>query len=131
MIEIPAAARDFLDEIVVGILATVRPDGTPQANPMWFAFDADSGTIRFTHTSKRGKYRNLQVNPGMSFVIMSPNGYRYAEFRGRLLEAIPDPTGAFYGDLSERYDGDRQTPPDAADRVVLVMSIDAVDDTRA
>lgn len=128
---IPASARAFLDDTVVAILATVRPDGIPQANPMWFAFDEATTTIRFTHTSKRGKFRNLQVNPGMALVITADGGSRYAEFRGRLVESIADPTGSFYGDLSQRYTGTRVTPPDAADRVILVMSIEKVDATRA
>jgi PPOX class probable F420-dependent enzyme len=129
---IPASARELLDTAAIGFLATIRPDGAPQTNPMWFAFDEESGTIRFTHTTKRGKFRNLQANPAMSFCLTEPdNGYRYAEFRGRLAEVIPDPEAEFYQDLMERYGMPRQKSDDAADRVILVMSVDAIDAARS
>jgi PPOX class probable F420-dependent enzyme len=91
---------------------------------MWFLYDGD--TIRFTHTTKRAKYRNLQSNPSMSLAVFDPkNEYRYLEVRGRLQEVIPDPTGAFYVVLGKRYgNADQQPPADCADRVILVMSIE-------
>ena len=47
-----------------------------------------SHTIRFTDTTKRAKFRNLQVNPGMALCILDPQGpYRFLEVRGRLVEA--------------------------------------------
>ena len=117
---------DMLERPLFGALGTTRPDGSPQVNPMWFLFDGT--TIRFTHTMKRGKYRNLQANPGMSLCVIDPDDpYRFIEVRGRLVETIPDPEGAFYPVLGARYgDPDTAVPPDAADRVILVMSIDKV-----
>ncbi|MGV3711736.1 pyridoxamine 5'-phosphate oxidase family protein [Pseudolysinimonas sp.] len=131
-VTIPASARALLDSPSIGFLATIRPDGSPQTNPMWFAYDEASGTIRFTHTTKRGKYRNLMANPAMSFCLTEPgNGYRYAEFRGRLAEVIADPEAGFYQDLMERYGQPRVKSEDAADRVILVMSVDAIDAARS
>jgi hypothetical protein len=44
---------------------------------------------------------------------------------GRLVEVVPDPEGAFYVRLQNRYGNSSQTPPrDKADRVILVMSIE-------
>jgi PPOX class probable F420-dependent enzyme len=107
-----------------GSLGTIRPDDTVQVNPMWFEFDGEH--IRFTHTTKRAKYRNLQHNPSMSLSVMDPeNPYRYLEVRGRLVEVVPDPDGAFYIELGHRYgDAGQEAPPDKADRVILVMSIE-------
>ena len=131
-VTIPDSARALLDTAAIGFLATIRPDGSPQTNPMWFAYDEASGTIRFTHTTKRGKYRNLQANPAMSFCLTEPgNGYRYAEFRGKLVEVIPDPEADFYQDLMERYGQPRVKSADAADRVILVMSVEAIDAARS
>ncbi|MEV1130771.1 pyridoxamine 5'-phosphate oxidase family protein [Agromyces sp. NPDC049794] len=50
----------ILSAPVFGHLATVRHDGALQVNPMWSEFDAASGTIRFTHTTTRRKFENLQ-----------------------------------------------------------------------
>ena len=61
----------------------------------------------------------------MIFDPDDPN--RYVELRGRLIEAIPDPTGAYYVHLGRRYgDPDTEPPANKADRVILVMSIDTV-----
>src|SRR3954464_11418900 len=105
---------------------------------MWFEYDGEN--VRFTHTNKRGKYRNLQRNPSMSLLLIDDtNPQSYLEVRGRLAEAIPDPGGCrevrgplvgatrdpegeFYVRLGRRYgDPDTEPPPDRADRVMLVM----------
>jgi PPOX class probable F420-dependent enzyme len=121
---IPSAFRPLLDLPVFAHLGTVRPDDTVQVNPMWFEFDGEH--IRFTHTSKRAKFRNLQHNPAMAISITDPDDeYRYLEVRGRLVDAVPDPTGAFYQRLSARYGTpDAEAPADSADRVILVMSVE-------
>ena len=124
MATIPDDYRDLVDRPIFASLGTVRPDGTVQVNPMWFGFDGER--LRFTHTTKRAKFRNLQRNPSMSLLIVDPDDSgRYLELRGQLAEVIPDPEGAYYVELGRRYgDPDQAPPPDKADRVVLVMRID-------
>ena len=61
---IPEHLRPLLDRPLFGSLGTIRPDDTVQVNPMWFEYDGEH--LRFTHTTYRGKYRNLQRNPSMS-----------------------------------------------------------------
>jgi PPOX class probable F420-dependent enzyme len=121
---IPADYIHLVENPNYGHLGTIRPDDTAQVNPMWYLFDGE--TIRFTHTTKRGKYRNLQHNPSMSLAISDPDDpVRYLELRGSLQQVIPDPEGAFYVVLGKRYGNAEQQPPrDSPDRVILVMSID-------
>jgi len=121
---IPANLLPLLEQPNYGHLGTIRPDDTVQVNPMWFLYDGE--TIRFTHTTKRGKYRNLMHNPAMSLSIIDPaNPFHYLEVRGKLIEVVPDPTGAFYIVLGKRYGNAEQTAPaDSADRVILVMSVE-------
>lgn len=121
---VPALYRHLLDEPLYGALGTIRPDDTVQVTPMWFEFDGEH--VRFTHTTKRQKYRNLHHNPSMALSIIDPvNPSHYLEVAGRLVAIEPDPTGAFYVRLQNRYGNPSSTPPaDAADRVVLVMSIE-------
>jgi PPOX class probable F420-dependent enzyme len=117
---IPASHADLLERPLYGHLATIRPDGGVQVNPMWFEFDGEF--IRFTHTSTRQKYRNLMANPVAAFSINDPDQpYRYLEVRGVLDHVDPDPEGAFYRQLSRRYGRGDQPPPDAPDRVVLFI----------
>lgn len=124
MAEIPDDLLDLLEGPNFGALGTVRPDDTVQVSPMWF--ELIDGQLRFTHTSKRAKYRNLQRNPSMSLAVWDPaRPARHVEVRGNLVEVIADPEGAFYVRLGQRYGNpDQQPPPDKADRVILVMSIE-------
>lgn len=126
MPEIPADRADLLERPLYGTLGTVRPDNTVQVNPMWFLFDGDA--VRFTHTNKREKYRNLAKNKSMSFTVFDPDKpIRYLELRGSLAEIVPDPEGAFYVQLAQRYGNANAKPPaDHADRVILVMSVERV-----
>jgi PPOX class probable F420-dependent enzyme len=121
---IPADRRHLLDLPLYGHLGTIRPDDTVQVTPMWFEFDGEH--VRFTHTVKRQKYRNLRHNPSMALSILDPDSpFRYLEVAGRLVEIVPDPEGAFYVRLQNRYGNPSTTPPaDRADRVILVMSIE-------
>lgn len=123
--KIPAESLHLLENPNFGGLGTIRPDNTVQVSPMWFEFDGE--TLRFTHTNKRQKYRNLEHNPSMSLAVFDPEApVHYIEVRGHLKEVIPDPTGAFYDHLHRRYGGEGMIPPDAADRVILVMAIEDV-----
>jgi PPOX class probable F420-dependent enzyme len=123
---IPDNLHHLLANPNYGALGTVRPDGSAQVNPMWFEYDGER--ILFTHTTKRQKFRNLQANPSISFMVFDPeNPYSYIEVRGRLDEVIPDPTGEFYVRLGKRYgNADQEAPPDKADRVILAMSVEKV-----
>jgi PPOX class probable F420-dependent enzyme len=121
---IPADLLPLLIEPNFGFLGTIRPDDSVQVNPMWFEFDGEH--IRFTHTTKRQKYRNLRHNPSMSLaVVREGDFYRFLEVRGRLVDVVRDPEGEFYVRLGKRYgDTDVQPPADRADRVILVMSVE-------
>ncbi|MRG58861.1 TIGR03618 family F420-dependent PPOX class oxidoreductase [Agromyces sp. CFH 90414] len=119
-------ATRLLDPPNYGMLGTFRPNGELQINPMWFERFGDQ--LRFTHTTYRGKYRNLQQNPAMTLAVLDPESpFHYVEVRGTLTEVIPDPEGEFYVRLGKRYgNADQEAPADKVDRVVLVMRIEKV-----
>ncbi|MEV0442178.1 PPOX class F420-dependent oxidoreductase [Streptomyces spectabilis] len=70
MTEFSAAERAYLKSQRLGRLATVDPNGQPQANPVGF-FPQDDGTILIggyaMGTTK--KWRNLQANPKVALVV--------------------------------------------------------------
>ncbi len=116
----PASHRDLLERPLCTHLATVRPDGGPQSNVMWFIWDGER--IRFTHTDQRQKFRNLQANPHVAMSVPEPgNPYRYLEVRGVVEDISRDDADAsFYRSLQERYG--RPLPiSDAAHRVVITV----------
>jgi PPOX class probable F420-dependent enzyme len=119
--QVPDSHRDLLERPLTANLATVRTDGGPQVNPMWF--DWDGGRVRLTHTRTRQKFRNLQAEPRVALLFVDPaDPQRYLEIRG-VLEAVEDDAGgAFYRRLRPRYGVDPDAPmPDADVRVVLVI----------
>lgn len=115
---VPTQLADLLERPLVAFLATTRPDGGVQNNPMWFAFD---GTyIELSHTSDRKKFRNLSENPRLSLCIADPeNFYRYLEVRGELEETRPDGGAEFHRALRRRYGMDPTHVPDEDVRVVM------------
>jgi PPOX class probable F420-dependent enzyme len=123
---IPATHQDLLTRPLFAHLATIRPDGTPQVNPMWFAWDGSH--LRFTNTTTRRKYRNVTANPDVAVSINDPDQpYRYLEIRGRVIRIDPDPDAVFFGELADRYQLAMDGPPgDAADRVIFLVEPNAV-----
>ena len=95
----------YLTQQRIGRLATVRPGGQPQVNPVSCYYNPGTGTIDIgghNMTASR-KYRNVQRNPRAAVVIddMTPGRpprIRCLEIRGQA-EALPDPdsTAALVG----------------------------------
>lgn len=122
---IPETFLDLLERPLLGHLATTRPDGSPQVNPMWFLWDGTH--LRFTHTSKRAKFRNVAREPRVAMSVVDPDHpSRYLEVRGTVESVEEDPTGAFYVTLAQRYSRPPNPPADAPDRVVLVVRPESI-----
>ncbi len=119
MTAIPDGYEDLLIRPLFGELATVRPDGAPAVTPMWFVWDGE--LLKFTHTTKRQKVRDIAHEPRIAMSIIDPdNSHRYLQVRGTVESIEPDPTGAFYVELSKRYGNvDPPPPADSPDRVVI------------
>ncbi|MET9030534.1 PPOX class F420-dependent oxidoreductase [Nocardia sp. NPDC004168] len=87
---------DYLHTQRLGRLATVRPDGTPQNNPVGFRYNADLGTIDIAgwNMGDSWKFRNLATNDHVAFVVddvasVQPWRVRCLEIRGTA-EALTD-----------------------------------------
>lgn len=118
---IPDTLLDLLERPLYGHLATIRPDGTAQANPMWYLWDGEF--LKFTNTTYRQKYRNVRHNPSVALSVTDPDTpTRYLEVRGVVERIEPDPTGAFFVELARRYGDEAATPPaDAPQRVIYYV----------
>ncbi|MBN7410745.1 PPOX class F420-dependent oxidoreductase [Mycobacteroides abscessus] len=122
MAEIPAGFEDLLEQRLYGHLATVGGDGGAQSSPMWFDWDGER--VRFTHTKKRAKFRNIQAEPRVASSILDPtNPYRYLEVRGTIDQIDDDPTGSFIQELAHLYQAPwaGTSTGDEADRVILYL----------
>jgi PPOX class probable F420-dependent enzyme len=100
---LPETHADLLERPLFAHLATVRPDGAPQSNVMWFVWDGEF--IRMTHTKTRQKFRNFEHQPQVALSIADPDDqYRFLEIRG-VVEKIEDDDdqASFYQSLQQRY----------------------------
>jgi PPOX class probable F420-dependent enzyme len=78
---IPESFVDLLAAKTVAIIATIGPNGAPQASPVWFVWEDDR--IRFRVSSTYQKYKNLQRDQRVSVTIVDPTRTdRYLELRG-------------------------------------------------
>lgn len=59
--------RELLDARLVGVLATLDPDGFPHAVPMWFA--ARSADVVLAASSRSRKVRNLERDSRATLVV--------------------------------------------------------------
>ena len=59
--------RELLDARLVGVLATLDPDGSPHAVPMWFA--ARSADVVLAASSRSRKVRNLERDSRATLVV--------------------------------------------------------------
>jgi PPOX class probable F420-dependent enzyme len=118
--EIPTGYEDLLQRPLYANLATVRPDGAPQSNVMWFEWTGQA--IRLTHTKNRQKYRNLEHEPRVALSIADPDDpLRFLEIRGVVASIDDDDdTASFYKALQHRYGEDYQVT-DADVRVVVTI----------
>jgi PPOX class probable F420-dependent enzyme len=121
MSEIPDGYEELLIQPNFGHLATVRPDGNPAVTPMWFDWDGE--VLRFTHTTRRAKMRNIENNPHVAFSVLdTERPYQYLQIRGLVESVTPDPTGEFFVQLAKRYGQTNPSPPpDVADRVIIAV----------
>ena len=102
---IPENYRDLLERPLLGVLATVMSDGSPQATPLWLDFDGQY--IRVNSARGRTKDRNMRRDPRVALVIVDDrNPFRYMQIRGRVVKIIEgDVARKHIDDLSLRYTG--------------------------
>ncbi len=123
MIEKPFShpeVQKILEEPVTAVLATINPDGSPLAVPMWYVHD--SSGIGMVSVDGLQKIRNLRRDPRVSVVVESvaASGPRCVIVQGTVefLEADTDRLalgGSFvdkYGESIEKRWGGRTVPGD-------------------
>jgi PPOX class probable F420-dependent enzyme len=129
-VPLPDEARRFLEDVRIGILATINRDGTPQQSAIWYEIRGDEILMN----TKRGrlKDRNLRRDPRCSLCV-EERGDRYITIRGtvRLIEDR-EVAQADIRRLATRYDGAESAERQMRDqfskeeRVTVWMSIDRV-----
>jgi PPOX class probable F420-dependent enzyme len=116
------SVRAMLDARNFASVATLNPDGGPQASVVWVLRDGDS--VLFSVTSTRRKARNLARDPRVSVTIFDlENPYHSVELRGTA-ELTEDPQRSLPQQLSQKYLGE-DPPPEPDDVVRLIVRVTA------
>jgi PPOX class probable F420-dependent enzyme len=119
---IPADKLDLLESKALADVATIGPHGEPQVNPVWFGWDG--AYVKFSQTTGRQKFRNLQRDNRIALSIVDPeNPFRYLEIRGKVARVDPDPDKAFIDEMANKYMGVEKYPwsQPGDERVVIVV----------
>ena len=112
--------RALLDGKNFAVVATLNPDGGPQASVVWIGRDGD--TVVFSTTAGRRKARNLARDPRISLTVTdAANPYRCAEIRGTA-ELAEDPGKTLPKTLSRKYLGE-DPPPEPAEVSRLIVRV--------
>lgn len=121
---IPDSHVDLVTRPSFAHIATIGPDGEPQSTPVWI--DGDASSVRFSQTTDRQKYRNVQRQPLVAMSMTDPdNPYRYLEVRGRVVDVSDDEDLAFINGLARKYLGQDEYPYHQPDdrRVVVTVEV--------
>ncbi|MFC0864624.1 PPOX class F420-dependent oxidoreductase [Sphaerimonospora cavernae] len=115
---LPDGARDLFDGTNFATIASLNPDGSPQASVVWVKADGDD--VLFSTVKGRRKHQNIVRDPRVSILVVdAANPYRYAEVRGTA-EFVDDKTGELIQELSRKYTGQDWAEADPnAERVIV------------
>lgn len=117
-----AQAR-LLEAANVGVVATLRPDGSPHLTPVWV--DWDGRQIRLAIRVGQAKERHLRRDDRVALVVVNARDpYEYVSVSGRatLTEAGAQ---ALVQRLAQKYLGLPDYPADTPDAVRVVAVIEA------
>ena len=124
MANIPDKYLDLLQrKKAFAIIATIMPDGSPQATPVWF--DYTNGFVRVNTAKGRVKARNLKQGAAVALAIVDPdNPYRYIQIRGRVRRVTEDGAAQHIDSLAKKYLGKDKYPNAQPGEVRLLCEIE-------
>lgn len=96
-----AKAEAFLKGTHFAKIATVKKDGSPHVTPIWYMYEG--GKLIVNTTTDRVKFRNIQRDPRVSFLI--DDGYPYLMVLGNARVATERDANKDIETLAIRYTG--------------------------
>jgi PPOX class probable F420-dependent enzyme len=105
-------------------LATIMPDGSPQAAPVWVDLEGDRVLVATGEGSLKARNTKRDGRVAIS-VVAYDNPYVEAQLRGRVAERWKDSDFKIMDRISRKYTGKEFPMRDNPDqRVVLVIEIE-------
>ncbi len=98
---VPETHHHILQDLPIGHLATLRPDGRISVNPVCLIFDGRH--VRVSTIKSRMKYTNLLADPRVAISVPHRNNPNiYVELRG-IAELTDDSDRSFVNSIARHY----------------------------
>lgn len=114
--------KEFLDNPYVGVVTTLRPDGSPQTTVVWV--DREDGSISFNTAYGRHKPTNLERDPRVSLLVLDPSDpYKWVAIDGRA-RLTTDGADSQIDRLAKKYLGQDEYPFRSPDERRVTVQIE-------
>lgn len=114
--------QQFLENPFVGVVTTLRADGSPHSTVVWV--DAQDGEVSFNTAYGRAKPANLEQDPRISLVVIDPNDtYKWVAVDGRA-SLTTDGADGQIDRLAKKYLGKDEYPFRKPDEQRVTVKID-------
>jgi PPOX class probable F420-dependent enzyme len=129
MATLSAEVKGLIDHANFAHLATLMPDGSPNATPVWIGREGDRVVICTGESSLKGKNTKRDPRIALSIVDFS-NPYEEVQIRGRVVERRPDPELKTLDPISHKYIGKPFPMRGPEGRVALIIEVDKARHTK-
>ena len=121
MAKLTEEQKRFLDNPFVGVVTTLRPDGSPHSTVVWV--DRLNGELSFNTARGRAKDRYLGADPRVSLLVVDPdNPYRWLSVSGTA-ELTEEGADAQIDKLAKKYLGRDRYPGRSPDETRVSVRI--------
>jgi PPOX class probable F420-dependent enzyme len=119
---------EFLENPFVGIVTTLRGDGSLHSTVVWV--DAENGSVSFNTVRGRAKERHLTADPRLSLLVIDPDDpFRWVAVSGRG-ELVEEGADEQIDRLAKKYTGEESfTRPADQRRVSVKIHAEHVEST--
>jgi PPOX class probable F420-dependent enzyme len=108
MATITEAQQQFLDNPYVGVVTTLRADGSPHSTVVWV--ENREGEISFNTATGRAKEHHLEADPRASLLVVDPDDvYKWVAVSGRV-ELTREDADPQIDRLAKKYLGKDEYP---------------------
>jgi PPOX class probable F420-dependent enzyme len=124
MAKLNESQAKLLTDPNIAVVATIRPDGTPQVTPTWVDYDGEN--VLVNTGEGRAKAKNLQRDPRVSVFVLDPsNVYNWVSITGPV-ELTNEGAEEHIQKLSQKYNGTEYPEPRNPPRVLAKVKPERV-----
>ncbi len=121
MAKLDEKQKEFLEQPFVGVVTTLREDGSPHNTVVWV--DVDDGAASFNTATGRAKPRHLEHDQRVALIVVDPNdSHKWVAVDGRA-EVTTDGADPQIDKLAKKYLGVDEYPYPNADEQRLKIRI--------